>query len=334
MSRGLGALQREIKNTLDRAAEDLHQPLRFADLRAAFITKDGGDPERGTLDPTRERSVKRALKGLVDRGEVCVHSGNGGPADPRRYLTVRSSAAATGRQVKAIDHAKQIIAELVQEAEELHAKLPGTLARQWEDGRQRVGKKRLRAPSTDPAMLGTSGYARRLGDFYSTERWVTETLLSKVRFRDAVWEPAAGDGAMVRVLASAGYPVVASDLVGDARGCPNAIKLNFLVATALPEHVLSIVTNPPYGKLAEAFIRQALRLTEPVGGMIAMLARNEYDSANTRKGLFDGPPFACKITLTKRPRWSDENVASPRHNFAWYVWDWQHVGPSHLLHAP
>ena len=152
-----------------------------------------------------------------------------------------------------------------------------------------------------------------------------------MRFRGAIWEPAAGDGAMLRVLASAGYGVVASDLVGDERGCPNAIKR---WRNRSPKHVLAIVTNPPYGKLAEAFVRQALRLTEPVGGMVAMLARNEYDSAKTRRELFDGAPFACKITLTKRPRWSDENVASPRHNFAWYVWDWEHVGRSHLLHAP
>jgi predicted RNA methylase len=141
----------------------------------------------------------------------------------------------------------------------------------------------------------------------------------------------------VRVLEAAGYRVAASDIEGDARGCAAAEKLDFLTAAALPEGVLSIVTNPPFGtkrnQLAEAFMRKALELTEPVGGMVAMLARNEFDSARTRQDLFR-PPYARKIVLTKRPRWSAEDIATPRHNFAWYCWDWRHVGPSQIVYAP
>jgi hypothetical protein len=36
-----------------------------------------------------------------------------------------------------------------------------------------------------------------------------------------------------------------------------------------------------------------------------MLGRHEYDCAAGRKDLFAGPPFARKIVLTKRPRWSE-----------------------------
>jgi hypothetical protein len=35
-----------------------------------------------------ERSLRRAIKALLDRGEIFVIAGEGGPGDPRRYVTV------------------------------------------------------------------------------------------------------------------------------------------------------------------------------------------------------------------------------------------------------
>jgi hypothetical protein len=93
MSRGIGALQREIKTLLDRSFRVGLGPLRFADIRAVFVIEDGGDPESDRLDPTHERSLKRALKTLVERGDVLIFDGKGGPGDPRRYVTVESFAA-------------------------------------------------------------------------------------------------------------------------------------------------------------------------------------------------------------------------------------------------
>ena len=191
-----------------------------------------------------------------------------------------------------------------------------------------------RAP--DPAMLGNSGYALLPRDFYPTEPWVTEALLGKVRFRGRLWEPACGAGAITRVLEAAGYAVVASDIAPDP-GLPDALTQDFLAATALPEGVETILTNPPFGTrsaLALAFMRHALKLAGPVGGMVALLARNEFDSARTRRDLFDGPPFAAKVTLTRRPYWVEARDASPRHNFAWFLWDWRHAGAPETLYAP
>jgi hypothetical protein len=66
MSRGLGALQREIKAVLDRAFDRGTGVLAFSALRAVFVIKAGGRPECGDkLSEPRERSLKRALKGLV-----------------------------------------------------------------------------------------------------------------------------------------------------------------------------------------------------------------------------------------------------------------------------
>jgi hypothetical protein len=53
----------------------------------------------------------------------------------------------------------------------------------------------------------------------------------------------------------------------------------------------NIVTNPPY-KLAQKFIEQAIDIIEPMKGKVALLLRNEYDSAAGRQHLFSGCPQA------------------------------------------
>jgi hypothetical protein len=114
MSRGLGALQREVKETLDRAFDLGLVPLPLAHLRAVFVINTGGRPERGdTLSETRERSLRRALKALVDRGDVIAH-GAGGPGSPRRYVTVEKMASFFCDEVKNTAHAKQVFAKQTQ----------------------------------------------------------------------------------------------------------------------------------------------------------------------------------------------------------------------------
>jgi hypothetical protein len=65
------------------------------------------------LQPAFERSLRRAIKGLLDRGDILVIKGEGGPGDPRHYVTVEwFASAATGETVKDTAHAKAFVAEL------------------------------------------------------------------------------------------------------------------------------------------------------------------------------------------------------------------------------
>jgi len=188
----------------------------------------------------------------------------------------------------------------------------------------------------DSAMLGRPKYERREGERYYTEPWVTRALLAKVRFRGLIWEPCAGRGDIADVLSGAGYKVMASDIEGDRLGCKGAAETDFLTCGSPVDGVFSIVTNPPYDK-AEGFLRKALELTARSSGMVAMLFRNEYDCAASRRDLFECEAFAAKLVLTKRPRWLDPDavhVASPRHNFAWMLWDHNHSGPPNILYGP
>jgi hypothetical protein len=133
---------------------------------------------------------------------------------------------------------------------------------------------------------------------------------------------------MADVLSDYGYEVRISDIVGDTLGCRGATEADFLTHDSPGDALFSIVTNPPY-TLAEEFLCKALDLTKRASGMVAMLFRNEYDCAATRRYLFEQEAFAAKLVLTKRPRWVDglgQDSASPRHNFAWYVWDHHNFG--------
>src|SRR5262245_54202695 len=95
-----------------------------------------------------------------------------------------------------------------------------------------------------------------------------------------------------------------------------------------PDSVADLITNPPYGEgrrgeLAVRFIEHALELKVP---RVAMLLRNDFDSALTRQHLFRfNPYFSTKIVLLNRIKWFD-GPSSPSDNHSWFIWDHTHAG--------
>jgi hypothetical protein len=165
-----------------------------------------------------------------------------------------------------------------------------------------------------------SGYERKERDCYETPEWVTAALIPHLPARMHIWEPAAGSGKMVPVLAAAGHLVEASDVV-EGR--------DFLSAGKLFD-VDAIVTNPPYA-LAAQFIEHALGLAR----IVAMLLRTDFDHAAGRRHLFATcGSLAKKLVLTRRIVWFDGPKAAPSFNHAWYIWDRQHQGPPTLAYGP
>lgn len=165
------------------------------------------------------------------------------------------------------------------------------------------------------AMHGESGYKRIANDAYFTPTWCTEVLLRHVDFMGTIWEPAAGNGAMVAPLRRAGNDVYATDIDPIHH---NIRQADFFEFTGMLPGARNIVTNPPYS-CALKFIQHALQLCQ--NGTVAMLLRNEFDCAASRQNLFQMEAcFSMKIVLTRRPRWFADDRASPRHNFAWFIW--------------
>ena len=185
-------------------------------------------------------------------------------------------------------------------------------------------------PRKDKAM-GPSRFERIKDDFYPTPAWCTKGLLEQVPFwsrSNIIWEPAAGKGDISRVLSDEGYSVVSSDLVCYESHYRPFIRtgVDFLKQEQMYAGSRHIVTNPPY-KLAEEFINHAIALATPVKGKVIMLLRNEYDCAKKRNYLFSTKTgFEAKYVLTSRPRWIEGSTGSPRHNYAWFVWNTKLIG--------
>jgi hypothetical protein len=169
-----------------------------------------------------------------------------------------------------------------------------------------------------------SGYQRIELDNYETPEWVTEIIVPEIRERlkpsGVVYEPAAGSGKMLAVLAKH-FNCDADDISGGR---------DFLKCTHYNQS--AIVTNPPY-QHAAAFIERALLLTEP-HGFVAMLLRTDFDHAQGRQHLFSAcEEFAKKIVLTRRIKWFEDSNGAPSFNHAWFVWDHRHQGPPTLAYA-
>ena len=178
------------------------------------------------------------------------------------------------------------------------------------------------AAEKDPAMSGQLSYERVEGDFYPTPPENVDCLAAFFDLSDAfIWEPACGEGHISKRLLDFAKGVVSTDLFDRGYGTAGH---DFLRKGLLPTRINGIITNPPFGDVAEQFIRHALFLTQATSGFVAMFLRNEYDMASTgRVDLFEGhPAYLMKICVTKRPRWIEGSKGSPRHSYSWYIWDW------------
>lgn len=169
--------------------------------------------------------------------------------------------------------------------------------------------------------------ADRKDDFYASP---PEAVAAFIRAESAylpkvLWEPACGDGAIVKPLRAAGYTVHATDLV--ARGCPESrAGEDFLMPFPVPGDLGGVVTNPPF-KLAQAFVDRALLVTP----YVAMLLRLAFLEGAERRPWFVGGPLARvhvssrRLPMMHRDGWEGERTGSAIA-FAWFVWDRRHVG--------
>jgi hypothetical protein len=171
-----------------------------------------------------------------------------------------------------------------------------------------------------------SGYERKDRDLYETPEWVTQALQPHIPARVArhIWEPACASGKMARVLQASWC----SDLVttyGQA-------DTDFLEQERVPADCLAIITNPPFNRAAEKFIRHGLTLlnnhyagNDADAPFMAMLLPVDFDSAKTRRDMFaDCPHFSRKLVLTSRIVWfeRDDGTDNPSANHAWFIWDY------------
>jgi hypothetical protein len=173
--------------------------------------------------------------------------------------------------------------------------------------------------------IAPTRWDRLSNDAYFTieAHWIIPALLAKVRITGPVLEPAAGVGHLVRELRRGhGLEVVATDLTAYDKPLVPDIEVRDIWSIASLQGFRWAITNLPYkqpehDKLAAHLV--ALGARDGCG--VALLTRAEWIVARRRRSLVhQHPNFAGVVFLRSRPRWSDVNIASPRHNFIWAVW--------------
>ena len=159
-------------------------------------------------------------------------------------------------------------------------------------------------------------------DFFPTPPWATRAFCEWLKARDEIgrrtcWEPACGDGAMVRPLREYFAQVAASDIRD--YGFANALTDDFLLPNPATDAEW-IVTNPPF-RLGEQFISLALERAD-VG--VAMLVRTAFlESADRYEKLFrvrapsDILQFVERVPMFKGRL---DRHGSTATAYCWLVW--------------
>lgn len=166
--------------------------------------------------------------------------------------------------------------------------------------------------------------ARRSDDFYPTgQPEAIRALLAldqdPIFAAGNVWEPACGDGALVREIRAAGLPCIATDLID--RGCPESYTSDFFASTASPAR--AIITNPPYALINARdghgrWLRHSLSL--PGWDYLALLLSWDWPAArqNGLGALLEQNPFSYAYLMRWKLDFTGEG--SPPQRNAWFVW--------------
>lgn len=167
--------------------------------------------------------------------------------------------------------------------------------------------------------------ARRAEDYYPTGQPEAIRALFAYdgqRIRDCwdVWEPACGDGALVREIRAMGVRCIASDLID--RGCPDSTVADFYEAKRSPAR--AIITNPPFCEINARdgkgrWLRHTLDL--PGWDYLALLLSWDWPAAraNGLGELLDRHPFSWCYLMRWKLDFTGEG--SPPQRNAWFVWD-------------
>ena len=156
-------------------------------------------------------------------------------------------------------------------------------------------------------------------DAYFTPPVATWSLvrLEAAQIPGRIWEPAAGDGAMSRVLIEAGYDVVSSD-IGDYGFCRSDV--DYLKAPA-SNFAQAIVTNPPFS-LAAKFAEKAISEVD----YVALLLRTNFLESVGRLPFFRRHPptriwlSSRRFPMMHRHGWTGKRSTSNTPH-AWFIWE-------------
>lgn len=162
------------------------------------------------------------------------------------------------------------------------------------------------------------GGERRKNDAYETPAWAIELLLENVPKPHRVFDPCAGNGALLRAALRFGVPGTGIDIepiLEDEWAIRRIQRGNFLETPADQcGNASCIIMNPPYSKALE-FVQHALRVAPVVHvllrlGFLEGQARGEWLSHNM--------PSHIRV-LSKRPSFTGKGTDAAA--YAWFTWE-------------
>lgn len=173
---------------------------------------------------------------------------------------------------------------------------------------------------------------REKDDFYPTPPEPTRAFLhaeiDRLKGFSTIWEPAAGDGAMVREMESLGLKVAHSDLVD--RGCGAQIKSFYdFHPSDIPAN--AILTNPPFGECGwgNGKARWLYHALDNLGmDYMALLMNWSWPGAGGLAPFYAKWPPARVYLMRWKIDFTGQG-APPMLN-AWFVWDVAHKGETVL----
>lgn len=165
-------------------------------------------------------------------------------------------------------------------------------------------------------------------DYYATDPFAVELLLSQEAFSQDIWEPACGEGHISEQLKKYGYRVHSTDLIDRGYGMGG---IDFLKEKDGFEFHGDIITNPPY-KYAKQFVEKAMDVLRD-GGKLAMFLKLLFLEGNSRRDLFKKHPPSTVYVSSDRLKCGKNGVFSEDRSavaYCWIVWEKGYVGPTIL----
>ena len=171
------------------------------------------------------------------------------------------------------------------------------------------------------------GNKRIESDFYATPYEAIETLLRNyevAEYGDAILEPAAGNGIIIKALRDAGYKknfIHAVEIRAEEKENLNAVadsvEINSFFDVDPTIHFDVIIGNPPYSQ-AQEFIDKSLQLLNPGGRLIFLLRTNFLESKKRFEWWQDKPPTRLYV-LSKRPSFTGKGTDAT--SYSWFIWE-------------
>jgi len=177
-------------------------------------------------------------------------------------------------------------------------------------------------------QLGATSHSRTgeraENDYYATDPDSLQLFLcalarDNITLSKDLWECAAGDGVLSRVLKRYGYKVKSSDIY--SRGFKDNEIIDFLEYDGKWDG--DIITNPPYS-LAQPFVEKALSIVKE-GQKVIMYLHLQFLETKARRELFDRePPKYVYINSARQACYKNGDATKKLSSavcYCWFVWE-------------